>query len=68
MLNRIQARRFKKTAVAIAFAFIAVPAFSATNEELDQPIRVFEPQLENHQETASGLPQTTNAKGVGAIR
>lgn len=68
MLNRIQARRFKKTAVAIAFAFIAVPAFSATNEELDQRIRVLERQLENQQEASDAKAKesakvTADSKG-----
>ena len=52
MLNRIQNRRFKKAAVAIALASIAVTAFSASNEELDQRIRVLERRLENQLEVS----------------
>lgn len=52
MLHRIQTRRFKKTAAAIALASITAPAFSASNEELDQRIRILERQLENQQEVA----------------
>lgn len=68
MLNRIQTHRFKKTAVAIALASIAVPAFSASNEELDQRIRILERQLENQQEAADAKSKesakvTADSKG-----
>ena len=52
MLDFIQTGRLKKTALAIALSAIAAPAFSATNEELDQRIRILERQLENQQEAA----------------
>jgi phosphate-selective porin OprO/OprP len=52
MLNPVHIQRFKKSALAITLAAIAAPAFSASNEELDQPIRILERQLENQQEAA----------------
>lgn len=58
MLKPIQNYYFKKSAVALALSAVAASAFPATNEELDQRIRILERQLENQQEAADAKAKT----------